>query len=218
MATKSKTEIVLDGALGIKNIFVNDWKPHFLTDNKKRIASIPFMRNLIEYTRGTADADYIKLTSLLHWKADSGAITQQTLYTIYQTLFGPFSGALPDPNAFVIDLIAQEAKECLKAGAGVNFENKIVLAIAIRIAAERFIAAKLADPAALAGISENQTQALLKKFQQAHGSEIETIRTLRKVVLMTPENIHLNAFMYEPILDMSDEHLRKLYTDVSALK
>jgi hypothetical protein len=34
---------------------------------------------------------------------------------------------------------------------------------------------------------------------------------------MTPENIHLNSFMYEPIVDMSDESLRKLYTDVSAL-
>jgi len=28
--------------------------------------------------------------------------------------------------------------------------------------------------------------------------------TLSDVVLMTPENIHLNSFMYEPILDMSD--------------
>jgi hypothetical protein len=31
------------------------------------------------------------------------------------------------------------------------------------------------------------------------------------VILMTPENIHLNSFMFEPIIDMSDEHLRKLY-------
>ena len=38
-----------------------------------------------------------------------------------------------------------------------------------------------------------------------------------KVVLMTPENIHINSFMYEPILDMSDEHLRKVYEEVGAL-
>ena len=35
---------------------------------------------------------------------------------------------------------------------------------------------------------------------------------------MTPENIHLNSFMYEPIVDMSDEHLRKLCREVVALK
>ncbi len=34
---------------------------------------------------------------------------------------------------------------------------------------------------------------------------------------MTPENIHLNSFMYEPIIDMSDAHLRKLYEDVLKL-
>jgi hypothetical protein len=31
---------------------------------------------------------------------------------------------------------------------------------------------------------------------------------------MTPENIHLNSFMYEPILDMSAQHLYQLYTKV----
>jgi hypothetical protein len=31
---------------------------------------------------------------------------------------------------------------------------------------------------------------------------------------MTPENIHINSFMYEPILDMGDDELRKLYKTV----
>jgi hypothetical protein len=67
-------------------------------------------------------------------------------------------------------------------------------------------------------IEENQTQKLLKEFQAIYKGGNGTIKTLRSVVLMTPESIHLNAFMYEPILDMSDEHLRKLYKVVSALK
>jgi hypothetical protein len=36
-------------------------------------------------------------------------------------------------------------------------------------------------------------------------------------LLMTPENLHLNSFMYEPIVDMSDEHLKRLYNDVKKL-
>jgi hypothetical protein len=35
---------------------------------------------------------------------------------------------------------------------------------------------------------------------------------------MTPESIHLNSFMYEPILDMSDGHLRNLLKQVRGLK
>ena len=34
---------------------------------------------------------------------------------------------------------------------------------------------------------------------------------------MTPENIHVNSFMYEPIVDMSDEHLKVLYAEVTKL-
>jgi hypothetical protein len=34
---------------------------------------------------------------------------------------------------------------------------------------------------------------------------------------MTPENIHVNSFMYEPIIDMSGSHLRKLFIEVESL-
>ena len=43
------------------------------------------------------------------------------------------------------------------------------------------------------------------------------IKLLDQVNLMTPENIHLNSFMYEPILDMSNHHLKSLYTQIRDL-
>jgi hypothetical protein len=217
MVTKSDTEITLVDALGIKNVFVNDWKPNFFTDRKKRIASIPFMRNLIEYTHSHADTDFRRLTSLLHWKSDSATITQVDLDRTYNKLFGTTDSYGGDASVPVVDMIQQEAAACLVADAGVNFENKIVLAIAIRLASERFMVDKIADATFVAGIEENQTQALLKRFQKDFPGQSAAIRTLRSVVLMTPENIHLNAFMYEPIMDMSDDHLRKLYEAVIAL-
>jgi hypothetical protein len=216
MATRNATEIELSQALGIKNIFVKDWKLNFFKDGKKRIASIPFMRNLIEYTHGTTDPDYLKLTSLLHWKPASVSVTQHELDAIYTRLFSENGASFPNPSGTVTDFIQEEAVACLPADAGVNFEHKIVLSIATRLKAERFMADKVSD-AALPEAGENQTQELLKKFRAEHKGETEAIKTLRSVVLMTPENIHLNAFMYEPILDMSDEHLRKLYQDVRAL-
>jgi len=51
MASKSDTEISLEQATGIKNVFVNDWKPNFFTDLKKKIACIPFLRNLANSQR-----------------------------------------------------------------------------------------------------------------------------------------------------------------------
>jgi len=76
---------------------------------------------------------------------------------------------------------------------------------------------KINDPAFAAGITARQTQVLTKKFRELFGSG-QALETLDRVVMMTPENIHLNSFMYEPIVDMSDESLRKLYTDACALK
>ena len=75
---------------------------------------------------------------------------------------------------------------------------------------------RINDPTLAGAITGNQTTELLKKFRQDFPGD-PAISTMDRVVLMTPENIHLNSFMYEPILDMSDEHLRKIYSDVKSL-
>jgi len=206
----------LEQASGIQNVFVNDWKQNFFIQNRKQIASIPFIRNLIEFTKGEDDPDYLRLTSLVHWKADSVTVMRRDLDAIYINLFGG-AGKSADADKPVVNLIFEEAAGCLKEGDGVNFEHKIVLSVAIRLAAERFMVAKIANPAFVAAIKENQTPVLLSEFAKLFVHETEVIKTLQNVVLMTPENIHLNSFMYEPILDMSDEHLRKLYAKVVAL-
>ena len=40
---------------------------------------------------------------------------------------------------------------------------------------------------------------------------------LNQVAMLTPENIHLNSFIFEPILDMSLLHLYDLYQEVKNL-
>ena len=48
--------------------------------------------------------------------------------------------------------------------------------------------------------------------------EYKITRLLDKISLMTPENIHINTFMYEPLIDMSIIHLVKLYELVKSEK
>jgi ABC-type Mn2+/Zn2+ transport system ATPase subunit len=216
MVTKSDTEVSLHQATGINNPFVNDWKRNFCKDSKKRIASIPFMRNIIEFTKGDKDASFTKLTSLLHWKEDSANITQRELDDVFNATFD-FKQKSADGDKEVMDLLAECADECLYAGEGINFENKIVLSIAIRIAAERFMIGKIKDDKFVGNITANQTSELFNRYKQLFGDDAPS-KTLRRVLLMTPESIHLNSFMYEPILDMSDGHLRTMFADVRGLK
>jgi hypothetical protein len=118
-------------------------------DQKKKIASIPFLRNLVEFTTGEDDPKFSTLTSLLHWKADSATITESDLNKIYKDICG-VNGASANGKKSVIDIIKDEAKSCMKSTTD-SFEGKIVLAIAIRLAAESFMATKINDPAFVAG-------------------------------------------------------------------
>ena len=222
VGSKGSDGITIEKASGIRNIFVNDLKKKFFTQPKKKIASIPFLRNLVEYTRGENDPNFTKLTSLLHWKADSATITVGELDKIYKDVCnsnggGKANGSKTSSIQPVIELIHAEARSCLNAAAAANFENKVVLAIAIRIDAEQFMVNKINDAAFVGAITSHQTQTLFARFKGMFSGETEALRILERVMLMTPENIHLNSFMYEPIIDMSDDYLKQLYRDVLAL-
>lgn len=223
MAIRNSKGIILEKAQAIKNVFVNDWKKKFFTDNRKKIASIPFIRNIVEYTRGEEDSDFQKLTSLLHWKDDTDKISVGDLDKMFGTYFKNGTAIKKSENKktgnkLAVDLIKEEADKCEKStSAGINFEHKIILSIAIRLAAEKFMIDKIADFLFVNNITSNQTQELVKKYTDTFPQDLNNIKVLQNVALMTPENIHLNSFMYEPILDMSDDHLRKLYSDAKRL-
>jgi hypothetical protein len=216
IATKTVSGIKFNPASGVRNVLMV-WKKEFFQNNKRRIAAIPFMRNLIEYI-DSSDPGFKKLTDLLHWKPGrTDAITQADLDGIYHNLFKPASKkSHGNPLELVVDMIDAEAVLCLAVPSGPNLEHKVVLAMATRLAAEKFMVGKV-GAAFAATITKFQAAVLLKEFKRI-STDAGAIGVLDRVVLMTPENIHLNAFMYEPLLDMSDEHLKKLFQDVKALK
>jgi ABC-type Mn2+/Zn2+ transport system ATPase subunit len=218
MAQKGDTKVVLNQAQHVNNPFIRGFKKNFFSDGMQRVASIPFVRNILEYTKGEDAPDYITLTSLLHWKSESNSITNADLDRIFNDTFpGQQGKKWASPDDPVVNLLIEQADLALTAPEGVNFENKIVLAIATRILAERYMIDKLADPGFTGAIDANQTQALFQAFKSRDAGTPEAVDTLASVVLMTPENIHLNSFMYEPIIDMSDVALRDLYNRVKNL-
>ncbi len=76
---------------------------------------------------------------------------------------------------------------------------------------------QITDQVSVDGIIKNQTFQLFELYRNEPNAEDEKIKLMEQVNLMTPENIHFNSFMYEPILDMSDEHLRKLYVQLDKM-
>lgn len=185
------------------------------------IALIPFIRNIAEYTLGDSSEQYQKLTSLLHIKPETPSITfSDFLSIIRQTLS---NDAVPKTDFInpedkilsniyhVADQIETEQEETLE------LEKKIVLSIATRLKSEEYMINKINNSSSVEGITKNQTATLIDLFQKQFPEDKKSLKILKRVNLMTPENIHLNSFMYEPILDMSNEHLKVLYKDIKNL-
>ena len=91
------------------------------------------------------------------------------------------------------------------------------MSIAIRLKAENFMISKINDEPFWHGITSNQTIHLIKRYKRDFPTEKGHLQLFDQVNLMTPENIHLNSFMYEPILDLSSQHLKRLFDKVAAL-
>jgi len=210
-----------EGVTLVNEVYQNNpflyWKTQMHENTAMLIGSIPFVRNLAEYTGDKASFD--KLTSLLHLKSDTDSILVSDLETIHKKILVDLTElSLPNQTASVKDLILNEAESISQEQAeAINLEGKIVLAIAIRLIAETFMITKISDSDFVNGITKNQTFQLYKKYKEIFPDKINQITLLEQVNLMTPENIHLNSFMYEPILDMGVFELTSLYNEAKQL-
>lgn len=220
MASRTENGIELSQAEGIKNYFIGKWKRNINNSEFILCATVPFARNLIEYTKGEADPDYFKLTSLLHWKEDTAGITVGDYYDIYNRLFGT-NYPTSDATSFK-ELLFSKANEIKNRAnhEGLNLEDKVVLSIAIRMRTEIFLIEEMRKIKSDDNYwcqSMNQFGALIKSYTKEL-PDSPAIRTLEKVSITVSSNIHLNSFMYEPILDLTIEHLITLYSEVLELE
>lgn len=214
---------------------------------KHILSLIPFVRNLIEYgidkevnTFNGIDKDFLLLTNLLHLKNDTRNIKFEQLKTIYFEYIGEndFDDDIDIHNDCIYDSIIEISNGNISDD-DIKLENKIILAIAIRLESEEFMKNKInlstftynwktgfgrnrrtetGDKSAFLSFIDtcnNQTWELFNGYTQI-GTE-ERVKILDSVNIMTPENIHLNSFMYEPLLDMDIVELKSLYNDVKNL-
>ena len=152
-------------------------------------------------------------------KNDTREIKVRDIESIYKLVLKDKQNlVLLTPERQVIDLIFEITEEILiEPDSTAELESKIILSIAIRLKAEEFMINKIQDQAFVNAIETNQTIKLLKRFRQKFPDDKPNIDLMEQVNLMTPENIHLNSFMYEPILDMSPEHLKELYKKIKQI-
>ena len=221
MTLKNDSKIKLEKAGYLKNVF-NYWKTQINRNKSILIASIPFVRNLIEYTLGEDSQEYKTLTSLLHIKKDRTNPLQDTDSLELNHLQNIFCSILTNQTfnfgniTKIKDVVYLEAERISRLSENNDLENKIAISIAIRLKSEEYMIRVINDDNFLNTIESNQTFELYNEYKRRNPMS-SNLKYLAQVNLMTPENIHLNSFMYEPILDMSDRHLIDLFNSIKNL-
>lgn len=190
------------------------WKTSMEQEDVCLLALIPMARNIVEYTKGTDDTEYIHLTSCLHRKPDTAYLTMTDVIERLNRVLNT-TGARDDRT--YLDVLYGEAERSLDRASDSALETKVVLSIAIRLRAEEFMMHELGYTEPPNDLGRHQMRELIKRYQAHVAQRGSASPVLDRVHLMTPEAIHLNSFMYEPLVDMSIEELSSLYMEVRAL-
>lgn len=213
------------------------WKKKL--NSKNIIALIPFVRNLIEY--GTdkevvchGQKDFLFLTYLLHEKAKTDSIKFSDLKSIYKEYLGKenferdvnSSDRITDCLYNICDTLTENNN---------LLEDKVLLSMAIRHKAEKIMLREIKSSSSIfkwednkiiksgnntlflkfVDNSDNQTKNLIVGYKQIASED--NAKLMSEVSIMTSENIHLNSFMYEPLLDMDIQELLNLYQRIKKL-
>ena len=239
MALKHLGEIKLKPASDINDVFGRMLKA---PTSRSLLAMIPFARNIVEYLEGNSSDNYLFLTSCLHYKQTVAPnsncvatiqVTGADIVVHYAGIFSQrhqFVTALNDISALgiggqrYVDWLKNELNDIGREAAGANFDeinltNKVVLAIGIRMLTEKYILDRLQSIGSqYVEPNRDQTKDLIETYKRNFCNDscfAANLKIMARVGMMTPEQIHLNSFMYEPLVDMSVRELLDLYDKVS---
>ena len=206
-----------------KNVVISGIKDGNINNDEKKkllISSIPFYRNLCEYSEMDTGptSRYAKLTCFLHLKTtplDTQSMRVSDLWNLVSHFLNGVSFSGVDENYY--SAIIRIATLCVADNTNeVLLDHKLVIAIAIRLLTEKFMQNIITENGKICvDASSNQTREWYKQAEPFLTSEQKAI--IEEVNLITPESIHLKSFMFEPLIDISDWALKELFTKVKGL-
>lgn len=188
-------------------------------DKAAWISLIPFARNLIEYRESHKVKEYKRLTECLHIMANKPTIGD------IETLISNNAGVMTAPfnqSEAVHKVIIDTADEIASSNND-NFDlhKNVTLAIGIRLVIEDYIISKLSDKdyGHVQKKGQNQTRELIKRYKNSISDREheKKVKHFNNASMMIDSSIHLNAFMYEPLVDMGTWELKEMFNKTKDL-
>lgn len=174
-----------------------------IDSDEKLIVSLPFAREIATYQNN--EETFIQY---FHFKRGSKRKTIGGLGKIIQKHYKHSTIVNIDKKAKFMDKL-DSICQTIVSGSLNSFDisPKVILALGIRMKLEKILIRNKISVTDT--ITSNQTAVLLKQRQSK--LKIDFIRLANKIMVSTPEFIHLNAFMYEPLIDILPITLKRIY-------
>lgn len=187
--------------------YFNNWKNEKKIDSL--IALIPLARNMVQLESNASDPDYIKTTEYLHYIDSSDQLLLDdldNLYLRYNIKKKPEHinlGYIATLKSVAIDIInSNKLKET-------SIKEKLLLGIFLRVFSEKYLYDSYelytgVKPSITFG-SDYSTKLYDGIKEKLPSNELKVIESSR---VIAPSFIHVNSFMYEPLIDVGTERLK----------
>lgn len=193
-----------------------NYKKDAATDKSAWVTMIPFARNIVEFQHDKTHDDYKELTRALHTMSSNVTVgdIQQCLQSIISVTDTPFDKSLNIHEAIIL-----HAKEvAADTSDGFSLKNNLVLAIGTRLCIERYIISKISEEDYINAVSKERdlTRKLLILYSNncSDPNKQTYLKMFNKAAAIVDGTIHINSFMYEPLVDVGTWEMKKMFNEI----
>lgn len=185
--------------------FFQEWKNS--GQIKHIIAMIPLLRNFYQYTDGSSSAEYLILTDYLHYNSKTGTLKLDKLNSIYETCKVKTLGASLS-NLYIDELFSLVKYIVSSSVKETDLLSKTIIGIGIRVMTDYYMYKKyilVYGTKVVINEKDNCTHVLFDALK-SHLTQIEN-DLINSALTIAPPFIHVNSFMYEPLIDIGSERI-----------
>lgn len=193
-----------------------NYKKDAATDKSAWVTMIPFARNIVEFQYDKTHGDYKELTKALHTISRDVTVgdIQQYLQSIISVTDTPFDESLNIHEAIIL-----HAKEvATDTSDGFSLKDNLVLAIGTRLCIERYIISLISEEDYRNAVSKERdlTRKLLILYSNncSDPNKQTLSKMFNKAAAIVDGTIHINSFMYEPLVDVGTWEMKKMFNDI----
>lgn len=210
----------------LKNIYTNYLRVNAVKPNcvNHAIAIVPFARaaeEIINPRYDDNDPIYNLLTSILHYRPNSGARLTGNSYTkkVEKLLKIRFTSLVGNKDKLYKIIYNQAAQIAASTTIDQKIEEKIVLSMSMRIFGEKYMIHHLRRHGAInkSFCLDNVQFGQLFDLFKNYNNNRKAIEILDLINIFAPVELHVNGFAYEALIDYSIVRLRKLFIELNKL-